>query len=76
MSELKRRIKKYNKQFDEKLKFKDCLYPMNNGKAVIDRRYRKNLPAFLKVVEKYGPKEAHSIMLNAQSIKEIEKYAK
>lgn len=53
-------------------KLKEVLYPVNNGQAIISLRYRKNIPTFLKIVEKYGPEKAHDIMLNAESLKELE----
>jgi len=61
---------------DSDLKLKDVIFPINSAQATIYKRYRKHIPTFLKVIEKYGPEEAHDIMLNAQSIKELEKLAK
>lgn len=76
MDELEKRIKKYNKTLEGRWKLKDLLYPINTGRVVIDNRYRKNIPMFLKIVDEYGAKEAHGIMLNAQSLKELERLAR
>jgi len=72
MQELKKRIKEHNKTSENKIGLKDVFYPLNSGRAQLDIRYRKNIPMYMKVVEKYGPQKAHELMLNAESLKDIE----
>ena len=86
VEELEERIAEYNKKAKEKIyledmlcikwKFKDLLCPVNNSKSLLDIRYSKDVPMFLKVVEKYGPYKAHELMLNAESLKEIKNLVK
>lgn len=76
MQELERRIVKYNKTAKKNVTLKDAYYPLNNGKAQLDIRYRKNIPMYMKVVEKYGTQKAHEMMINAESLKELERLAK
>jgi len=76
MQELERRVKKYNKTHKKNISMEEVYLPLNNGKAQLDIRYRKNIPIYMKVVEKYGPEKAHELMLNAESLKEIERLVK
>lgn len=83
IEKLQKRIAKYNKDSKEKIyeedilktkwELKDLLYPTNNSEAVISLRYSENVPMFLRIIDKYGPYRAHDLMLNAESLKELEK---
>ena len=59
------------KAAEAKMDFRDVLEPMNAAKAMLGARYATNIPLFLKVIDKYGPKKAFDKLLNAESIDEI-----
>jgi hypothetical protein len=54
----------------------DILLPMNHAKALFDYRYSSCIPAMMKVIRKYGVKDAYSKLLKVESIEQVNRLAK
>ncbi|MBN2880490.1 hypothetical protein JXM83_00415 [Candidatus Woesearchaeota archaeon] len=77
ISGLLERIKNYNLENpNSKILFKDCLRPMNQARMQIDLKYRAHIPLFTELLDKFGPEDAFSMIVNSETMDDIRRYLK